>query len=68
MHDLITDFETVTPDLWISNELAWKERLLKLPNWYQVLFLKYFLPKYILKWLLIQNNVDLYITFTDSTN
>ncbi|KAL0872192.1 hypothetical protein ABMA27_004598 [Loxostege sticticalis] len=36
MHDLITDFETVTPDLWISNELAWKERLLKLPNWHQI--------------------------------
>lgn len=36
MHDLMTDFETVTPDLWMANEEAWKEKLLKLPNWFQV--------------------------------
>lgn len=36
MHDLVTDFETVTPDLWIANEQSWIERLLKLPNWHQV--------------------------------
>ncbi|KAH9629340.1 hypothetical protein HF086_017715 [Spodoptera exigua] len=36
MHDLMTDFETVTPDLWMANEEAWKEKLLKLPNWFQI--------------------------------
>ena len=37
MHDLMTDFETVTPDLWMANEEGWKEKLLKLPNWFQVI-------------------------------
>nr|XP_049706474.1 mini-chromosome maintenance complex-binding protein [Helicoverpa armigera] len=36
MHDLMTDFETVTPDLWMVNEEGWKEKLLKLPNWFQI--------------------------------
>lgn len=32
----MVDFETVTPDLWMANEEAWKEKLLKLPNLFQV--------------------------------
>uniref|UniRef100_A0A1E1WQ04 Mini-chromosome maintenance complex-binding protein n=1 Tax=Pectinophora gossypiella TaxID=13191 RepID=A0A1E1WQ04_PECGO len=36
MHDLVSDFETVTPDLWLSDEEAWKEKLLKLPNLYHL--------------------------------
>lgn len=36
MHEPIADFETVTPDLWLANEQAWIERLLKLPNWHRV--------------------------------
>ncbi|CAB3259595.1 unnamed protein product [Arctia plantaginis] len=36
MHDLMTDFETVTPDIWLANEEAWKAKLLKLPNWHQI--------------------------------
>lgn len=36
MHDFATDFETVTPDLWSTDEETWKERLLKLPKWCQV--------------------------------
>ncbi|CAD0200632.1 unnamed protein product [Chrysodeixis includens] len=36
MHDLMIDFETVTPDLWMANEEAWKEKLLKLPNLFQI--------------------------------
>ncbi|KAI5644168.1 mini-chromosome maintenance replisome factor domain-containing protein [Phthorimaea operculella] len=36
MHDLFTEFEKVTPDLWLANEKEWKEKLLKLPNHYQI--------------------------------
>ncbi|KAJ2944134.1 hypothetical protein O0L34_g18103 [Tuta absoluta] len=36
MHDLFTEFEKVTPDLWFANEQEWKEKLLKLPNHYQI--------------------------------
>ncbi|XP_075978600.1 mini-chromosome maintenance complex-binding protein [Anticarsia gemmatalis] len=36
MHDLMTDFETVTPDMWLANEESWKKKLLKLPNWFQI--------------------------------
>lgn len=36
MHDIMHDFETVTPDIWMANEEAWKKRLLKLTNWYQI--------------------------------
>lgn len=36
MYDLITDFESVTPDLWMANEEGWKEKLLNLPNWFQI--------------------------------
>ncbi|XP_026733237.1 mini-chromosome maintenance complex-binding protein-like [Trichoplusia ni] len=36
MHDLMVDFETVTPDLWMANEETWKEKLLKLPNLFQI--------------------------------
>ncbi|KAJ0178498.1 hypothetical protein K1T71_006321 [Dendrolimus kikuchii] len=36
MHDTMSDFENVTPDLWMANEVIWKDRLLKLPNWYQI--------------------------------
>lgn len=32
----MVDFETVTPDLWMANEETWKEKLLKLPNLFQV--------------------------------
>lgn len=39
MHDLMTDFETVTPDSWMVNEEGWKEKLLKLPNWSQVIII-----------------------------
>ncbi|XP_053606631.1 mini-chromosome maintenance complex-binding protein [Plodia interpunctella] len=36
MHDHNFDFEAVTPDMWIANENEWREKLLKLPNWYQI--------------------------------
>ncbi|KAG6460337.1 mini-chromosome maintenance complex-binding protein [Manduca sexta] len=36
MHDLISDFESVTPDTWLLNEELWKEKLIKLPNWFQI--------------------------------
>ncbi|CAH0398600.1 unnamed protein product [Chilo suppressalis] len=36
MYDLVSDFETVTPDLWLANEQAWKEKLLKLQDWFQI--------------------------------
>lgn len=32
----MVDFETVTPDLWMANEETWKEKLLKLPNLFQI--------------------------------
>ncbi|XP_072947290.1 mini-chromosome maintenance complex-binding protein [Epargyreus clarus] len=36
MHDFAHDFDTVTPEIWIANEVAWKERLLKLSRWHQI--------------------------------
>ncbi|CAG9560920.1 unnamed protein product [Danaus chrysippus] len=36
MHNFCQDFETVTPELWMANEEAWKEKLLKLPNWNKI--------------------------------
>ncbi|XP_059050681.1 mini-chromosome maintenance complex-binding protein isoform X2 [Achroia grisella] len=36
MHDLNCDFESVTPEIWVANEEGWREKLLTLPNWYQI--------------------------------
>lgn len=36
MHDLVHDFDSITPNVWMLNEKEWKEKLLKLPNWNKV--------------------------------
>ncbi|XP_013134505.1 PREDICTED: mini-chromosome maintenance complex-binding protein [Papilio polytes] len=36
MHDFSYDFDSVTPDLWMSDEDNWKNKLSKLTNWYQI--------------------------------
>ncbi|CAG9793682.1 unnamed protein product [Diatraea saccharalis] len=36
MYDLLSDFETVTPEAWIANENTWREKLLKLQDWFQI--------------------------------
>ncbi|XP_050351974.1 mini-chromosome maintenance complex-binding protein [Nymphalis io] len=36
MHDFSHDFDTVTPGIWMINEEEWKDKLLKLPNWYKI--------------------------------
>ncbi|GBP15443.1 Mini-chromosome maintenance complex-binding protein [Eumeta japonica] len=36
MYRLGSDFENVSPDLWISNEKVLKEKLLQLSNWSQI--------------------------------
>lgn len=36
MLDHMFEFETVTPDKWLAEENKWNEKLLQLPNWYQV--------------------------------
>lgn len=43
MHDFSYDFDSVTPDLWMSDEDNWKNKLSKLTNWYQVLIDSYYL-------------------------
>ena len=36
MHDLLHDFDSITPNVWMLNEEGWKDKLLKLPNWHKV--------------------------------
>ncbi|CAH0729506.1 unnamed protein product, partial [Brenthis ino] len=36
MHDLVHDFDSISPNIWMLNEKEWKEKLLKLPNWNKI--------------------------------
>ncbi|KAL4706219.1 hypothetical protein ACJJTC_018403 [Scirpophaga incertulas] len=36
MHDFGSDFELITPELWLSNEDTWREKLLRLPDWCKI--------------------------------
>lgn len=36
MHDLLNDFDSITPNIWMLNEEGWKDKLLKLPSWHKI--------------------------------